>query len=1110
MQCQDCQFDNPDGAKFCNECGSAQADCCPSCNNLNPPASKFCGECGYQLQVEPGKDEAPHVELSKPRSYTPKHLADKILTSRSAIEGERKQVTVLFADVANFTALSEKLDPEEVHLIMDGCFKILMAEIHKYEGTINQFTGDGVMAIFGAPIAHENHAKNACDAALAILAAIKPYGEKVHRECNVLFKIRMGINSGPVIVGSIGDDLRMDYTAVGDTTNLAARLESKAQHNTVLISDNTRRIVQNYFNLESIGKLDLKGKTGLHEGFRLIKRGNIETRMGASIAKGLTKFIGRKNSIARLMEIYGRVKEGHGQVIGIVGEPGVGKSRVLHEFKKRISADGITYLEGRCMQYGGNTIYKPIIDILRAYFQIKDDDRAYLVKRKIKEKCGQLSESGDEVLSAIYDLLSIEVRNQEYLKLGPDQKRLFIFESMRNLFVKESESAPLIFVVEDLHWIDKSSENFIDYFIKWLANAKVMVVLLYRPEYVHQWGSLSYYTKLGLTQLGEQSSLELLQAILRDGAILNELVNLILSHASGNPLFIEELTHTLLDKGAIVYRDDQYIAASKIGEIDIPETIEGIIAARLDRLEDNLKKTLQVASVIGRDFAFRILKLITEFKDEVKSYLFTLQGLEFIYEKKLFPELEYIFKHALTQEVAYKSLLINRRKEIHENIGKAIEDIYAERLPEYFEALSYHYYQSSNLEKCIEYSQKAAKKAQRSASFQEAIYQTKMRLACLEKMQRTQKVQKKIIDTRITLSRFYTSLSQNSDAKKVLDPIIDIVHELKYEKRYASIYFILGTYLLTVEEKINESIEYFNKAIIYAEKHSDLISLWLANYNLGLAYALNLRYSEAEKLFKNCIDYSVIAGRTTGVIYGKTTLGAYCLTAEGKIDEACALSQECMMEIRESANSFLNAPVLTNHGMAQFFKGEILDAEKHLVKGMRYSIDTNNIHWIGWSCCFLSYINLLKKDYLTAQNYIKKGIGHLSLYNLGKMRDWFLVSFKITNALKDNSRHHLLEAVGIYGKINSKILRSIFSAQIVMGFIKLDCFDDAFRWLRKSRSLHEKAGMKWYLAQDYNMYSVLYKKLNKADKSSEYLTKAAVLFEKCGADGWVKILTRNS
>ena len=520
MKCPKCQFENREAVKFCEQCGTKLELECPSCSAKLPLDRKFCGECGHDLTA---MSQKPTVDYSQPQSYTPKFLADKILTTRSTIEGERKLVTVLFADVANYTAISEKLDPEEIHQIMDGCFKILMDEIHTYEGTINQFTGDGVMALFGAPLAHEDHAQRACYAALSIQKALEDFEEKIKRDFGADFKMRIGLNSGPVIVGSIGDDLRMDYTAVGDTSNLASRIENMAEAGTCLASGHTHKLAGDFFEFKALGKMEVKGKEEPQEIFELIKSGEVDTRIGASVAKGLTMFVGRNNSMDALMNSYDESQSGSGQIVGIVGDAGVGKSRLLLEFKKRLLQSEFTYLEGRCLQYGSTMAYLPILDILRSYFKIKEGDRAPLIKKNMEEKILRLDEKLQSILSPFHELLSIEIEDDIYQKLNPMQKREKTFEALRDLLVRESQNRPIILVVEDLHWIDKTSEEFLSYLIEWVANSRIMGTLLYRPEYTHTWGSKSYYNRIGVDQLNAKSSAELITAILRDGEPVPEL-----------------------------------------------------------------------------------------------------------------------------------------------------------------------------------------------------------------------------------------------------------------------------------------------------------------------------------------------------------------------------------------------------------------------------------------------------------------------------------------------------------------------------------------------------------------------------------------------------------
>ena len=539
MECPKCRFNNRDNANFCLECGLRLESHCPQCGKTLPISAKFCDGCGSELKEI---SKALTVDYSAPQSYTPRHLADKILTSRASMEGERKVVSVLFADVAESTDIFEKLDPEDVHQIMDECFKILMDEIHRHEGTVNQFTGDGVMALFGAPIAHEDHALRACYASLAIQTSLLAFSRKLKKDLGIVFQVRIGINTGPVFVGSIGDDLRMDYTAQGDTVNLSSRMESNAEPGTVLISANTYRLVKDYFEFESKGRIKVKGKEATLKTYRLLRSGEIETRMAASAARGLTRFVGRRRELETLGGAYEQVQSGQGQVVGIVGEAGVGKSRLLFELRAKLPRGEYTYLEGHCLHYGSAMPYLPILDVFRSFVGIKEGDPELAIRKKMKKRILGLDENLNSVIPPFQDLLSLKVDDAGYARLEPKQKREKTFEAIRDLLIRGSQERPIVLAVEDLHWIDKTSEEFLDYMIGWLPNTRILLILLYRPEYTHQWGSKSYYSKVGVGQLSSGTSTELVRAILEGGKVAPEIRDLILGRAAGNPFFMEELT----------------------------------------------------------------------------------------------------------------------------------------------------------------------------------------------------------------------------------------------------------------------------------------------------------------------------------------------------------------------------------------------------------------------------------------------------------------------------------------------------------------------------------------------------------------------------------------
>ena len=726
MKCPKCQFENPAAARFCNECGEKLEITCPACRQTNPAGSKFCNGCGQDLRAQ---SPAPPLDYSKPKSYTPKFLAEKILTTRSSVEGERKLVTVLFADVANFTTISEKLDPEEIHGIMDGCFKILMDEIHKYEGTINQFTGDGIMALFGAPVAHEDHAVRACYAALSIQSTLRAYGDNLKKERGVDFTMRIGLNSGPVIVGSIGDDLRMDYTAIGDTINLAARVEQAARPGEVWVSEETRSFIRGYFKEESVGELPLKGKTHLQHLYRVISDlPEVRTRFAAGLTRGMTDLVGRRPEVEALRSAYERVKGGEAQVVDVVGEAGVGKSRLLYEFRKQLEPD-VAYLTGFCVPFGRNINFFPVIDVVRAAFGIVEGMSEEDVGNRITER----ARNGLAPMVPFYrNLLSLKGDDPGFNALNPEGRKFGTFEAVKSLLLSLSEASPLVIFLEDIHWIDKISEEFFTYFSHCIQGHRILMISAYRPEGVPPWAQGTHYQRLGVETLSFGASVLLVRTILGGLSLDPALEQKIVEKTGGNPFFVEEIVRDLVDRGDLVKSGDRYIGNRPLHQVEIPDTIQGVLAARMDRLSEDLKQTMQVASVIGRDFAFRILKSIMELGEELRGRLTSLVGLEILYEKTLYPELEYIFKHALTQEVAYESLLKKRRQEIHCRIARTIEELYADRLPEHYELLAYHYARSGEAEKAIEYLVLAGEKSNQNKAAQAACGFFKQALEVVE------------------------------------------------------------------------------------------------------------------------------------------------------------------------------------------------------------------------------------------------------------------------------------------------------------------------------------------------------------------------------------------
>jgi class 3 adenylate cyclase/tetratricopeptide (TPR) repeat protein len=1109
MKCPKCQTENPEGMKFCGGCGTKLERVCPHCNFSNPPQFRFCGECGAALEKP---KEAPPINYSEPKSYTPKFLADKILTTRSSIEGERKLVTVLFADVANYTSMSEKLDPEEVHQVMDGCFRILMDEIHKYEGTINQFTGDGVMALFGAPVAHEDHAQRACYAALSIQNTLADYGEKLKKECGIDFKMRIGVNSGPVVVGSIGDDLRMDYTAIGDTINLASRMETTAKPGTVLVSGFTYKLVRDYFKFESLGRIQVKGKEEPQEAYELIRTSEVKTRIEAAAVAGLTKFVGRNREMESLQEALHKVQSGSGQVLGIVGEAGVGKSRLILEMKRLFPKEEYGYLEGRCLHYGGSMAYLPLLDILRSYFEIKEGEQEFLIKKKMKEKIFELDEKLKTVLPPFQELLSLKVEDEAYLKLEPKQKREKIFEAMRDLFIRESQNKPLVLVFEDLHWIDKTSEEFLDYFIGWLANTPILLILLYRPEYTHRWASRSYYHNVRVDQLSVETSSELVQSILREGEVVPELSNLILGKAAGNPLFMEELTHSLLENGSIQKKDHQYFLSRRPSDIQVPDTIQGIIAARIDRLDESLKRIMNVASVIGREFAFCILQAVMEMKEELKSHLLNLQGLEFIYEKRLFPELEYIFKHALTQEVAYNSLLLKRRKEIHEKIGRAIEEIYPDRLEEFYEMLGYHYSKSDNLDKACQYLKLSGNKAVRSYSNLEAFHFYKDAIGILKQMPETGQNKREQIGVILSMAVPMSMLGYPEDSSKFLEDGERLCKELGDKKSLAAISNRIG-FFHSFRGDVALARKYQEASFEEAEKIQDIETMAPVSFGLCNSYFWEGEFRKIVNIAPRVID-SLERTQREHEFFGSTanlysllqSFHGYSLGFLGEFKKGEQLCEKALSFAHKTNHLFSIGTVELFYGNLFSMKGDGENAVKHLRSSIGFFEKSQAVMLLAQAWTMLGCGYYLLGELETALKFMEKGLKmQVDIGFPVPFIHYFLSLVHCDSGNLNEAKVHAEQALNLAQTSHQKYWEGMSQIQLggTLGKMEGLQLHKAEEHILKGTKILDELETKPFYAQGCFYLGELYADAGQKEKAIENLKKAEAMFQEMGMDYWL-------
>ncbi len=708
MTCATCNSHNPPGSKFCLECGGRLAGRCARCAAELPPAAKFCNGCGSPVG-DPAA--APRRPPPDPRTYTPRHLTEKILTSRAALEGERKQVTILFVDIKESMALAEETDPEEWHRILDRFFAILSEGVHRFEGTINQFTGDGVMALFGAPIAHEDHAVRACYAALHLNEALRHYGAEIRRTRGLSFAVRMGLNSGEVVVGKIGDDLRMDYTAQGHVVGLAARMEQLAEPGTTYVAEDTARLVEGFFSLRDLGVFTIKGVRNATRVYQLQGVGTLRTRLERARARGFSRFVGRSDEMAVLGDALAQAMAGGGRVVGIVAEPGVGKSRLCHELGEQARARRLAVHECRCVSYGRMLPFLPILELLRSLLGLDERDASDVARQKIAGALLLADDTMRASLPFLFEFLGIPDPTHPAPPMMPEARQQQLFTVVRRLLESSSRGAATVVLCEDLHWIDGGSANLLDKLIELIPATRTLFLVNFRPEYEAPWaraeaGVRARYTELQLQPLSLADSDELLRELLGNGRSLEDLRRLIRERTGGNPFFIEEVVRALEDEGVLVRAGDgdagrrggatNVALTQPVTEITIPATVHAVLAARIDRLGEHEKQILQIAAVIGKEVPEPLLRHVLAADGLARGQresepVLALIAARFLFEKSSYPDRVYAFQHPLTQEVAYRSLLGDRRRRVHAAVARAIADTYSSSLDERAALLAHHW-----------------------------------------------------------------------------------------------------------------------------------------------------------------------------------------------------------------------------------------------------------------------------------------------------------------------------------------------------------------------------------------------------------------------------------
>jgi class 3 adenylate cyclase len=651
---------------------------------------------------------------------TPVQFGDAI-SATEVIDGERKTVTALFADIKGSMELMEDLDPEEARAIIDPALKLMIGAVHHYDGYVVQSTGDGIFALFGAPVAHEDHPQRALYAALRLQEQLSHYSNQLRSQGRLPLQARAGLNTGEVVVRSIQTSQgQAEYTPIGHSTSLAARMQVLAPIGSIAATDVTRKLCEGYFTFEALGPTVVKGVTEPINVYEVTGLGPLRTRLQRAAGRGLTKFVGREREMESLRHAAALAREGRGQIVAAMADPGVGKSRLFYEFKAT-SQSGWMVLESLSISHGKASAYLPVIDLLRNYFEISPAEDERKRREKVAGKVAMLDRSLEDTLPYLFSLLRIVEGDDPLAQTDGQIKKRRTLEAIKRILLRESLKQPLMVVFEDLHWMDGESEALLNLLADSIGTSRLLLLVNYRPEYHHQWGSKTYYTQLRLDPLGKESAGEMLSTLLGTKQSLDPLKRLIVEKTEGNPLFMEEIILSLFEDGTLA-RNGEVKLSMPLASLRIPPTVQGIIAARIDRLPTDEKDLLQTVAVIGHEFKLGVAQALVDKSDEQLSRMLSdLQTAEFIYEQPAADDVEYTFKHALTHDVAYNSLLTERRRLLHERTGQTIESLYCDQQEDHLTELADHFRRSGNTKKAIDYLLRAGERLVALTAVQTAL-----------------------------------------------------------------------------------------------------------------------------------------------------------------------------------------------------------------------------------------------------------------------------------------------------------------------------------------------------------------------------------------------------
>jgi predicted ATPase len=855
-----------------------------------------------------------------------------------------------------------------------------------------------------------------------------------------------------------------------------------------------------------LGEYAVKGKSDTIKSYRVIAPSALRTRFDVSAERGLTPFVGRERELELLLDGFQRSKAGRGQAVSIVSEAGVGKSRLLYEFRKAVANEDVIFQEGKCLSYSRGVAYHPVTEVVKANFDIRESDGDFDIREKLTRGLKVLDADEISTLPYLLELLSVKDSGVDPIALSPEARKDRIIKATIRITIKASQIRPLIIAIEDLHWIDNSSEDYLKELLDSISGAQVFLIFTYRPEFVHTWGAKSYHSQVNLNRLSNRESLAVVTHLLGTENIANDLEELILEKAEGVPFFIEEFIKSLKELNTIEKKDGIYHLANHIQAVSIPSTIQDVIMARVDKLPEGAKGLIQTGSAIEREFSYELIKSVSGLPEqELLPQLSALKDSELIFERGIYPESIYVFKHALTQEVVYDSILAKRKKELHNKIGQSIEQVYKDNLHDHYGVLAEHFVIAKNYKKGAAYCRLAAKKAEKAVALNDAIAYGEKQVICLERLPRSKELEKNIIDAKTVLGLFFAQMSHWGRAKAIFDSIVKLAEDTDYKRRIAHIYCILGFCSGFQNEDVTNGLQYLKKALKIGLELSDPLALVLSNNLMGNILCLTGDFDKAHYYLKKGLEINVAANAQWGIATTKCWI-ALNYYYQGNIDFAHQVSLEALRIADESGDVYSRAHAYTLQGFSFYGKGKLEEAKEYVLKGVDLSEKINHYVLIFMANSILADIYFAMREYEASQKHCQRAI---PIFRDNSLNPSAIKSLKLAllraNLMKDTDIN-FESMYTICNEVNFQVHKS--EAQMYISEILINIDDqnisEAEGWIKKGIESHRKCGMRWYLAKDYVLYAELFKRKGDLPKAQKNLTKAMGIFKECGADGWVE------